>query len=62
MRQDWAPERVWLQRGMGEEGSHTWCADRQGGDIEEVEYIRLDQAVHYVRLTGLLEDELRKAR
>lgn len=43
---DWAPERIWLQRGMGDEGSHTWCENpigevrTDGDDIEEVEYVR----------------------
>jgi hypothetical protein len=41
---DWAPERIWLQREMGEQGSHTWCEDEQGGDIEEAEYVRADAA------------------
>jgi hypothetical protein len=45
----WAPERIWLQRGIGEEGSHTWCEHQIGEDsigeaIEEAEYVRVDAA------------------
>jgi hypothetical protein len=44
---DWAPERIWLQRGVGEEGSHTWCEDSItedsiGEPIEQAEYVRVD--------------------
>jgi len=43
----WAPERIWLQRGMGEEGSHTWCEDSIekdsiGDGVEQAEYILAD--------------------
>lgn len=40
----WAPERIYLQREQGEGGSHTWCEDSVGdGDlIEEVAYVRVD--------------------
>jgi hypothetical protein len=43
--EDWAPERIWLQRGIGEGGSHTWCehrveSDSIGEPLEEVEYVR----------------------
>jgi hypothetical protein len=42
----WAPERIWLQRGVGEEGSHTWCEHQIGEDsigdaIEEAGYVRV---------------------
>jgi hypothetical protein len=45
----WAPDRIWLQRGVGEEGSHTWCEHQIGEDsigdsIEEAEYVRADAA------------------
>ncbi|MDE1179442.1 hypothetical protein [Paraburkholderia sp.] len=33
----WAPPRIWLQRGMGDDGSHTWCQDSIG-DCEQAEY------------------------
>jgi len=43
---DWAPEKIWLQREQGEGGSHTWCEDSVGdGDlIEEAAYVRADVA------------------
>jgi hypothetical protein len=52
---DWAPERIWLQRGVGEEGSHTWCEDEQGGDIEEAEYVRTDRLRLTLGMRELLE-------
>lgn len=44
---DWAPERLYLQRGVGEGGSHTWCEDSIdkdsiGEDVEQAEYVRVD--------------------
>jgi hypothetical protein len=44
---NWAPERLLLQRGVGEEGSHTWCEDSItedsiGDPIERAEYVRTD--------------------
>lgn len=44
---NWAPDRIWLQRGVGEEGSHTWCEDSItedsiGDPIEQAEYVRVD--------------------
>lgn len=44
---DWAPKRIWLQRGIGEEGSHTWCDDRIGTDsigdeLDEAEYVLVE--------------------
>lgn len=57
---DWAPNRIWLQRGVGEEGSHTWCEDQIGEDslgdeIEEAEYVRADHAdVAIAHLTAAL--------
>lgn len=40
---NWAPSRIWLQRGVGEEGSHTWCEDSID-DCEQAEYVRVDSA------------------
>jgi len=37
---DWAPRRIWLQRGVGECGSHTWCEDSQE-ECEQAEYVRV---------------------
>jgi hypothetical protein len=43
---NWAPERIYLQREQGEQGSHTWCEDSVGDDmIEEVAYVRADAAL-----------------
>lgn len=39
--QNWAPSRIWLQRGVGEEGSHTWCEDSID-ECEQAEYGRVD--------------------
>jgi hypothetical protein len=38
----WAPERIWLQRGIGEQGSHTWCEDSID-DCEQAEYMRISR-------------------
>lgn len=38
---EWAPDRIWLQNGLGDDGSHTWCADSIGGDVQEAEYVRV---------------------
>jgi hypothetical protein len=38
---DWVPNRIWLQRGVGEGGSHTWCEDSID-DCEQAEYVRVD--------------------
>lgn len=40
-KQEWAPARIWLQRGVGDDGSHTWCSDSQG-EHEQAEYVRVD--------------------
>lgn len=40
-KKDWAPARIWLQRGVGDDGSHTWCSDSQG-EHEQAEYVRVD--------------------
>lgn len=38
----WAPDRIWLQRGQGEDGTHTWHSDSLGdGDVQEAEYVRV---------------------
>ena len=40
-----APERIWLQLGAGDNGSHTWCDQNQGwddGGPNEPEYVRAD--------------------
>ena len=40
-----APERIWLQLGAGDHGSHTWCDQNQGWDDDgpnEPEYVRAD--------------------
>ena len=41
-----APERIWLQLGAGDYGTHTWCDQPQGWADEngegEPEYIRAD--------------------
>jgi hypothetical protein len=34
--------RIWLQPFAGEEGSHTWCQDKQSD--EDIEYVRADIA------------------
>jgi hypothetical protein len=42
-----APERIWLQLGAGDHGSHTSCEDYQGwdeGGTNEPEYVRADIA------------------
>ena len=42
-----APERIWLQLGAGDQGTHTWCDQNQGWDDDgpnEPEYIRADLA------------------
>lgn len=39
---NWAPDRIWLQRDIGDNGSHTWCDSSIGDDIEEVEYVLAD--------------------
>ncbi|WP_227874078.1 hypothetical protein [Cupriavidus metallidurans] len=44
MPNEWAPKRIWLQRGVGEGGSHTWCEDSQEPEHEEASYIREDFA------------------
>ncbi len=44
MPNEWAPKRIWLQRGVGEVGSHTWCEDSQEPEHEEASYIREDFA------------------
>jgi hypothetical protein len=41
---DWAPDRIWLQRGVGDDGSHTWCENSIGDDLEEAEYVRVAAA------------------
>jgi hypothetical protein len=40
-KQEWAPARIWLQRGVGDDGSHTWCSDSQD-EHEQAEYVRVD--------------------
>lgn len=40
-KQAWAPDRIWLQRGVGDDGSHTWCSDSQD-EHEQAEYVRVD--------------------
>ncbi|HEX8894420.1 MAG TPA: hypothetical protein VF783_13910 [Terriglobales bacterium] len=40
--QHWAPARIWLQQGYGDEGTHTWCSHPTGEDLEEAEYVRVD--------------------
>ena len=37
----WAPARIFLQREMGDHGSHTWCEDSID-ECEQVEYVRVD--------------------
>jgi hypothetical protein len=39
-QEDWAPQRIWLQRNVGGEGCHTWCEDSQDHE-EQAEYIRV---------------------
>jgi hypothetical protein len=39
---EWAPYRIWLQRGMGDEGSHTWCTESID-DCDQVEYMRVSR-------------------
>lgn len=53
---NWAPARIWLQRGVGEEGSHTWCEDSItedsiGDPIEQAEYVRTDCVTVKVSVT-----------
>ena len=40
----WAPERIWLQNSMGDDGSHTWCSHPVGDNVTEAEYVRADLA------------------
>lgn len=42
LAETWAPKRIWLQRGVGEGGSHTWCEDSQAPEHQEASYIRED--------------------
>ena len=39
----WAPRRIWLQRGAGEEGTHTWCDHEVNEGHDEVAYVREDR-------------------
>ena len=52
-----APERIWLQLGAGEYGTHTWCDQPQGWADEngegEPEYIRAD--LHAAAIAELVE-------
>jgi hypothetical protein len=48
MTDKWAPERIYLRRGMGDEGSHTWSAESTGDEVEEVEYVRADDTTALV--------------
>ncbi|MCW0014619.1 hypothetical protein, partial [Burkholderia pseudomallei] len=40
----WAPDRIWLQRGIGDEGTHTWSSHSVDEDCDESEYVRADRA------------------
>lgn len=40
---EWAPDRIWLQRGYAEGGGHTWCEDSQD-EHEQAEYVRVGAA------------------
>ena len=44
----WAPPRIFLQREMGEQGSHTWCEDSIN-ECEQVEYVRVDADIAEMR-------------
>jgi len=39
--EQWAPDRIWLQRGVGDYDTHTWHTDSlDDSEIEEVKYVR----------------------
>lgn len=39
---EWAPDRIFLQRGQGPADSHTWHSDAIGdSDVQEAEYVRV---------------------
>lgn len=40
---DWAPARIWLQRGAGPIGVHTWADHRVNEECDEAEYVRVGE-------------------
>jgi len=47
--------RIWLQPFAGDEGSHTWCQDRQSD--EDIEYVRADLATPSPQTSPATEGE-----